>query len=95
MVWGNLDQRNIANGIRVTWQGAAQMGPHGPLCLDSCLFRKGSFQTSRAGGLEKHVLSSFNLNWIEISPKINYVTYLQPTIPHSPVPQAHIPRSEI
>ena len=52
MVWGSSEQRNTETGIQTTQQGAAQMQPHRPLCLESCLFRKELFQTSRAGGLE-------------------------------------------
>ena len=52
MVWGSSEQRNPEMEIQTTQQGAAQMQPHRPLRLESGLFRKELFQTSRAGGLE-------------------------------------------
>lgn len=82
MVWGISEQRNTETGIQTTWWGAAtpQAAALGELPV-----QKGVVPDQQSWGLGKHMLSSCSPNWIEISPKINYVIYFQQTIPHCPV----------
>lgn len=86
-------QRNIANGIKATWQGAAQMWPHGAV-FGELPVQKGLVPDTQSWGPGKYVLSNCSLNWIEISPKINDVIYFQEMIPRSPILHVSIASSK-
>lgn len=49
-------QRNIANGIKATWQGAAQMWPHGAV-FGELPVQKGLVPDTQSWGPGKYVLS--------------------------------------